>query len=95
MIELISKDQAIKEFYAREDDYDYEWGNLRFRTEDVEEILKSIPPVDAAPVVHGKWIHFEDDDPWEWTCSACMKNSELHGEYPNYCPNCGAKMDLR
>ena len=60
----------------------------------VSEIKRTPIPLseDAVSVVHGEWIHIEGDDPWEWTCSACMKNSEIHGEHPNYCPNCGAKM---
>ena len=41
---------------------------------------------------HGKWIHIEGDDPWEWTCSVCMKKSEIHGEEPAFCPKCGADM---
>lgn len=55
------------------------------------------PTIDAVPVVHGKW---------EWNanngyyyCSNCKTVSpreDQDGEYcdcPNYCPNCGAKMD--
>lgn len=52
---------------------------------------------DLAEVVHGHW----DEDHWEYFCSCCQKHftDELpwisHPEYgmPNYCPNCGAKMD--
>lgn len=58
---------------------------------------------DVAPVVHGKWL---DEDFPEKTatvhgfaiCSACGKLSHKaeHGYniLSNYCPNCGAKMDL-
>ncbi len=94
MIELISKDQAIKEFYAREHDYDPEWGNLRFRTEDVEEILKSIPHVDAAPVMYGKWLGEHDGYKWYGKCSVCSHEFSIDSWYAdmNYCPNCGAKM---
>jgi rubrerythrin len=41
---------------------------------------------------HGEWIHIEGDDPWEWTCSVCMKKSDIHGEEPAFCPKCGADM---
>lgn len=59
--------------------------------------IEDAPTIDAAPVVHGKW---------EWNtnngfyyCSNCKTVSpreDQDGEYcdcPNYCPNCGAKMD--
>ena len=59
--------------------------------------IADAPTIDAAPVVHGKW---------EWNtnngfyyCSNCKTVSpreDQDGEYcdcPNYCPNCGAKMD--
>lgn len=55
--------------------------------------------IDAAPVVHARWVHrcrYIATEIWEWRCSAC-------GEIPpgpnqiayelRYCPWCGAKMD--
>lgn len=54
------------------------------------------PTVDAAPVVHGRWeTHLL---PLAWKCSVCGFNNSFRSgrttEYLNYCPNCGAKMDL-
>lgn len=46
------------------------------------------PAVDAAPVVHGRWI---DRDGKTW-CSECCKSNKAY--MPPYCPHCGAKMDL-
>lgn len=52
------------------------------------------PTVDAAPVVHGKWIYGEDID---IQCSVCGADALTEGDYrqikSRYCPNCGAKMD--
>ena len=53
--------------------------------------LKALPAVDAAPVVHGRWMNIPDKPEWDQKmCSVC-------GDYfccqANYCPNCGAKMD--
>ena len=56
--------------------------------------------IEAAPVVHGRWI--EDDARGCRCCSVC--EFEVHddashvmfGDWeiaPNYCPNCGARMD--
>lgn len=57
--------------------------------------LKQEPTVDAVPVVHGDWV---DGRPYvnsRWkVCSVCHQTApEPHGGY-NYCPNCGATMDL-
>lgn len=59
-----------------------------------DEYLRNMPPVDAAPVVHGRWLPTNDDN--KKKCSQCDV-IHLIAQYPhgqaNYCPNCGAKMD--
>ena len=45
----------------------------------------------AAPVVHGRWIMHDDEFGLTCECSACHIETMGDG---NYCPNCGAKMDL-
>ena len=90
--DLISKKEAIEtvEFYKTQ--YDGIFWAIRG--------LEDIEPVDAAPVVHGKWI--ESYDAWEeiiiGECSICGAKvcgddmSLIEKFYP-YCSNCGAKMD--
>lgn len=55
------------------------------------------PTVDAAPVVHGRWIKASVYGIPHYRCSVCSEYIELdwtaNFEY-SYCPNCGAKMDL-
>lgn len=56
--------------------------------------LNKQPPIDATPVVHGQWI--KRDGYTE--CSRCeywydSAENEDAGDRPNYCPNCGSKMD--
>ena len=62
--------------------------------------IKGAPTIEAAPVVHGRWI--EDDARGRHCCSVC--EFEVHddashvmfGDWriaPKYCPNCGARMD--
>lgn len=46
---------------------------------------------DVAPVVHGKWQYVETDDEHFFLCSVC--NDKEYWE-SNYCPECGAKMDV-
>ena len=58
---------------------------------DIYDIIMKAPAVDAAPVVHGRWVDMPGKPNWDQKmCSVC-------GYYfccqINYCPNCGAKMD--
>lgn len=55
--------------------------------------ISDIPAADVVPVVHGQWNADE-------TCSLCGEKStegldatKWNYWLPNYCPNCGAKMD--
>ncbi len=53
---------------------------------------------DVAPVVHGKWseelVCGGMNEIWDYTCGVC--GGVVHNPYDhmNYCPHCGAKMDL-
>lgn len=70
---------------------------------DLAEDFHRIPAADVEPVRRGQWISWEDADncipsPNRHECSVChdaaqvlVNNIEL---LSNYCPNCGAKMDL-
>ena len=67
------------------------------RENDVIPMLESIPSADVAPVVHGRWIDHMIRD---WRCSLCGEKLLGRGydgygikNLPNYCPNCGARMD--
>ena len=61
------------------------------------QYIEIIPSADVAPVRHGNWQFpiFEDgdiNDP-RCKCSECGSIEEPLARH-NYCPNCGAKMDL-
>lgn len=71
----------------------------------IDDILKFIddePTADVAEVKHGKWIGKQLDNfrKYEVTCSNCdWIGIENYDSYDNplefnYCPNCGAKMNL-
>lgn len=59
-------------------------------------IIDECPTVDAAPVVHGRWLKPSEQglpkkfDNFGAVCSVCGFYSESPN---NYCPNCGCKMD--
>ena len=72
----------------------------------IRKMISTYPTVDAVPVVHGRWISDEayghikviDGIPnGSCICSVCGKwltGSDEYDVYGNYCPSCGAKMDL-
>lgn len=70
------------------------------------KIMEEAPAVDAAPVVHGRWIETQipanttghggvgQDKKKGWLCSNCRCAFDAELLWcDHYCPNCGAKMD--
>ena len=59
--------------------------------DDMAGEIDDAPVADVAPVVHGRWDDsFDGITPY---CSACGRSHRMMTRTPNYCPNCGAKMD--
>jgi hypothetical protein len=61
-----------------------------------EKEFDEFPAADVAQVVHGRWIKddfLSDDVNNAEKCSQCGELIGWFGNLPNYCPNCGAKMD--
>ena len=56
----------------------------------VLDLLDSKPPADVRPVVHGRWIEY-DDDYGAYCCSVCEQDAPEDTKWP-YCPNCMADM---
>ena len=63
------------------------WGSDNALTT-MEDIMSDIPTADVAPVVHGRW------EPYRKNLGKCSECGEFVQIRSNYCPNCGAKMDL-
>lgn len=83
MADYINK-QAFLDYMKRTDRY----FSVKF---DIE----NFPIADVVPVVHGRWIS-KNGHGYEWVfvCSNCdYVDGYPFNERPNYCPNCGAKMD--
>lgn len=72
-------------------------------------VLNREPAADVVPAKRGRWEWFDEDTgtpatgyerEWGWRCSCCQ--TELPDNYDdpdrspemNYCPYCGAKMDV-
>ena len=57
--------------------------------------IADIPAADVAPVVHGRWVEKEKYTfGIMYDCSLCENRILDNGHPWNYCPNCGAKMNL-
>lgn len=75
----------------------------------IQDEIDDMPPADVKEVVRGRWERCGGDlhsSGYAIFCSACNKVHFVHYKYslgglnckelfeqPNYCPNCGAKMD--
>lgn len=96
MARLIDADKIpYEECYVPDGDIQWEYKKALIAE---KTVIDHQPTVDAVPVVHGRWVEKQEPIPWceddvdvFTVCSIC--NSRSIGE-SNYCPNCGAKMDL-
>lgn len=70
----------------------------------VIDLVKIQPAADVAPVVHGRWISWEEagnfiSSPDRHECSSCHDAAQVlvNGMelLSDYCPNCGAMMDSK
>ena len=62
--------------------------------DEIRDMVSWFPAADVAPVRHGKWLPttkwWQGGSGWK-RCSEC---GILHLGKSNFCPKCGAKMDL-
>lgn len=91
MAEYIER-EGLLELYKMDDPILNENGHVPLPV--IRQNIMDIPAADVAPVVHGRWI---DGDPY---CPICRKDkfrgldADVWSDWkPDYCPNCGAKMD--
>ena len=84
-------DEYIKKSYAVDAVLDvyYNTSDIDLSGEKFEAAILKIPVADVAPVRHGKWLHRKNGVAY---CSECEVDTVE--DETNYCPNCGAKMDL-
>lgn len=60
--------------------------------------IEATPTVDAEPVRHGRWIETYAYGAWHYDCPFCNEGyatKEREKKPINFCPDCGAKMDLK
>ena len=89
MAEYIEREGAIKELMNDAPE------QVGYSREDAADCIRYMDATDVAPVRHGHWIS-KNHHGYEWVfvCSNCdYVNGYPFNDRPNYCPNCGAKMD--
>lgn len=89
--DLISRSALLDSFdVANVTEYDESGCGYVYKAVPLETI-KTAPAVDAAPVRHGKWEKAKAA--FHKKCSYCKSVLHMPRER-NFCPNCGAKMDV-
>ena len=75
-----------------------EYGSLGGAITGVMMHIDNAPTVDAVEVVHGRWEHkkfWKNSIQYHTNeCSICHNNVSSRNAY-QYCPHCGARMDLK
>lgn len=57
----------------------------------IKKIIKAEPTADVEPARHGRWNDtFDGITP---VCTVCGRTHSCFNRTPEFCPNCGAKMD--
>lgn len=91
MTEYIKREYAVD---AVADVY-YNTPDINLSCEKFEEAILKIQAADVAPVRHGSIIETIEDGRMKRVFSCCGTDftKMTCWMHPNYCPNCGAKMD--
>lgn len=94
MSDLISRSDLIDLF--EEKMFNDKLMNPVIKLLNVVEIIEEQPTIEVAPVVHGKWVKYS----FSCVCTQCetefdddIRRIMGEGKMPNFCPECGAKMD--
>lgn len=85
MAEYIERDAAIRALLNDSPK------QVSYSREDAADCIRYMDAADVAPVRHGRWIDVREYC-GDYMCSNCETLYSTNKF--NYCPNCGAKMDL-
>lgn len=108
MAEYIERQKAIDLFSPVDPENDGSDGttlvcqSLNYSSAEIESMLSDMPTEDVAQVRHGRWdssgkYRFQKDNSVAVRCTECgcsLTEPEYRCNVWNYCPVCGAKMDL-
>ena len=85
MAEYIDRELAMKEIELDAPE------QVFYSRKDAIECVRYISAADVAPIRHGRWLYVDSDTEQFFLCNRCKKKEYWES---NYCPYCGAKMDL-
>ena len=85
MMEYIERETAIAWFIP------YAQAGESIDADVVISDIKGMKAADVAPVRHGKWLCVDTDTEQFFLCNRCKKKEYWESDY---CPSCGAIMDL-
>ena len=82
--------------YINREEFKEEYLCCGYLPEMSEKEFDSFPAADVVPVRHGRWDSNDlNGYKWAFACSECgWVDGYPFNDRHNYCPNCGAKMDL-
>ena len=72
-------------------DYGFTWDDITPTHEEMVELIKRQPTIDAEPIRYGKWIKVSKNLSSCSLCGNCVMTERTSGMF--YCQCCGAKMD--
>ncbi len=96
MAEYIERDELLKDI---EEERPENWTDSESERQaendfyKYRDIVKMQTAADVVEVKHGEWIEYQT--PNIICCSECDWGTGVDEKIFNYCPNCGAKMDLK
>lgn len=94
MPEMIDRQSALsvcKEYCWSYDDNFIDGYNTAVK--DIRAAIKKLPAIEAEPIPHGRWIDGTSRGSFSIYCSYCGSYKETICP-SEYCPACGAKMEV-
>ena len=82
MAEYIKKEAAIRDLLNDSPE------QVGYSREDAADCIRYMDAADVAPVRHARWKRYGKN------LGECSECGEIVSVRSNYCPNCGAKMNL-
>ena len=93
---LIDANKLLEELRESCRQYAENGGEFSLWQRDIR-IVHEQPTIEAEPVRHGKWIDIDEQTyTWKVRCSCCCNERSMmstQGKHPNYCEECGARLD--
>lgn len=93
MSDLIEREDAIKLFLERKNELAGIQGDLGGAMSGAAKLIESLP---SSEPKKGKWTNAYDGNDGHVKCTACFKTYDyiIQAQHFNYCPNCGARMEV-